>query len=134
MATHIVLPYPPTVNKLYTGKARRYKSKAYESWIKEALLMIAMQRGRQFLKGKCRVALIATRPDNRRRDLLNLEKAVCDILSEARIIEDDCYIEEFYTCWDGTRIDESTIEVVIQPYVSYNMPAWVKDALIGKTK
>ena len=35
MKIEITLPMPPSVNCLYAGKARRFKSKKYKEWINE---------------------------------------------------------------------------------------------------
>lgn len=45
------------------------------------------------------MTILATRPDGRRRDLGNLEKAVSDLLVEMQVIADDSLIEMFSMEW-----------------------------------
>tara|TARA_R100000306_G_C4296684_1_gene102949 strand:+ start:39 stop:416 length:378 start_codon:yes stop_codon:yes gene_type:complete len=101
------LPYPPTLNTLYpTGKNnnRRFKSKKYREWIKAAEAMF-YEANPHFLvnpptiAGKVEVQMFFGRPDKRRRDLANLEKAVSDFLVNVGAIQDDCLIEELLMSW-----------------------------------
>jgi len=41
----------------------------------------------------------AVRPDKRRRDLANLEKAISDLLVDHKVIEDDSLIESLSMEW-----------------------------------
>ena len=50
-------------------------------------------------KGKVDVQMRFGRPDKRRRDLANLEKAVSDFLVNVGVIEDDCLIESLFMEW-----------------------------------
>ena len=52
------------------------------------------------------------RPDKRRRDVANYEKAVSDILVTAGVIEDDSLIEEITLRW----ADVEGVEVTITEY------------------
>jgi len=105
------LPYPPTLNTLYpTGKNnRRFKSKKYTAWIKTAESAFYEQHPHFLvapvptIKGKVEVQMFFGRPDKRRRDLANLEKAVSDFLVNVGAIQDDCLIDELFMSWlDGT--------------------------------
>lgn len=94
----ILLPFPPSCNGLYPGKARRYKSKAYKAWITEAEFQLRQQSLPVF-KGKVIIHYWFGRPDRRRRDLENYLKAVSDILVTFRIIEDDSDVEKLVAEW-----------------------------------
>jgi len=37
------LPLPPSVNGLYAGKTRRFKSNKYKDWIQEAYIKLKQQ-------------------------------------------------------------------------------------------
>ncbi len=55
-------------------------------------------RGRKHL-GAYKLTILAIRPDKRKRDLGNLEKAVSDILVSQNIIEDDSFCEWLEVKW-----------------------------------
>ena len=61
--------------------------------------------------GSYKLTILAVRPDKRRRDLGNLEKAVSDILVSTGVIEDDCLCEWLEIRW----VDEGpACEVIIE--------------------
>ena len=106
----IKLPYPPSVNSLYAGKGRRYKSKAYKAWFLEAGIAIngqtASVRGK-----KIKLTIRVHRPDKRVRDIANIEKAVSDLLVAHGILEDDSDIISNTQLWiDEEWEDELIIE------------------------
>jgi Holliday junction resolvase RusA-like endonuclease len=41
----------------------------------------------------------AVRPDKRKRDIGNLEKAISDILQASNVIVDDCLCEDLHMKW-----------------------------------
>jgi Holliday junction resolvase RusA-like endonuclease len=53
------------------------------------------------IKGKFEIIIQAERPDKRRRDLDNLAKPTCDLLTLHRVIEDDCLAEKITLQWIG---------------------------------
>ena len=99
-AVIVFLPYPPTANNLFpTGKnGRRFPSREYEAWKKEAGLKLNAQRPGA-ITGRVAVLYEFRKPDNRRRDVANLEKATTDLLVSQSVIEDDCLIEEMSLRW-----------------------------------
>jgi crossover junction endodeoxyribonuclease RusA len=87
------LPFPPSVNNLFAqgvvkGKVRRFPSKTYKAWRKQALLHIMAARIRRFEEPVV-VKLELTPRDNRPRDADNYSKAVLDALVAARVLPDD---------------------------------------------
>lgn len=95
----LVMPYPPSANALWRNvKGRTLKSAAYRSWLQEALLLLRAQRA-PHVAGSYSLAIVADRPDNRRRDLGNLEKAVSDCLVHAGVIEDDHLAKSIIMAW-----------------------------------
>lgn len=95
-----VLPYPPSANNLFVnlpGRGR-VQSPRYKAWINGAAWTLKSQRPHK-IKGKCRLTIDAVRPDNRRRDIANLEKAISDLLVSLRVIEDDSLIESITLAW-----------------------------------
>jgi Holliday junction resolvase RusA-like endonuclease len=97
----LILPFPPSVNRLWRTKAigGMYRSKEYSDWRTHALWSIAGQAKGQKLPGAYTLVISAVRPDKRRRDIGNLEKAVSDILQAAGVITDDCLCEDLRLRW-----------------------------------
>lgn len=89
------LPYPPSANNLFPGKARRYPSKAYVAWRKLAEGMVPTIS----LRGPYEIDLAFDRPDRRARDLGNLEKAISDLLVAKGVVEDDRLCERMLLAW-----------------------------------
>lgn len=115
MRTEIHLPYPPSVNQLYTTNGRsfkRYKSGMYNSWIADAGWTLKTQKRNEH-KGRISVSYFARRPDKRKRDIDNVAKAICDFLTLHRIIEDDQHIQAIYGAWDDS-VPASKIKVVVE--------------------
>ena len=101
----IHLPYPPSVNSLYPGKARRYKSEKYKKWISEATAEFFDQHPGWLvapvptITGPVSVNYGFGRPDKRKRDLGNLEKSVSDFLVSMGVIQDDALIQKLTLEW-----------------------------------
>ena len=95
-----LLPFPPSVNALtrnIPGRGR-VKTKAYRAWIMEAGLRLNLQKPKR-MAGLVRLSIRAVKPDRRRRDLGNLEKAVSDLLVAHRVIDDDSLIQSISMQW-----------------------------------
>ena len=88
--TVITLPFPVSVNAMFAdGKTRRHKSQRYADWCQEAGWILRSQRPEP-VKGQVEILYeVQDGKDNRRRDLVNLEKGVTDLLVEHGIIEAD---------------------------------------------
>ncbi len=99
-STVLTLPYPPTANNLFpTGKGgKRFISPEYKVWKQAAGLMLNAQRPRP-IPGAISALYEFRKPDNRRRDVTNCEKAVSDLLVTHGVIEDDCLIEDITLRW-----------------------------------
>ena len=87
----LILPYPPSVNRLWraTKTGRVYSSPKYKEWRGHALWAIKEQCRTLRVTGMYKMTLLAVRPDRRKRDIGNLEKAVSDVLTAAQVVEDD---------------------------------------------
>lgn len=98
------LPYPPSNNSLYMRTARGVTlTRNYRSWIKEAGWALKAQRPGS-ISGPVDVHMIAVKPDRRKRDVANLEKAVSDLLVRHRVIEDDSLIRHNTQQWSSEDI------------------------------
>lgn len=97
----LVLPFPPSVNLLWraTKDGKVYRSAKYMEWRKLAMWQIAGQAKGQKHIGAYKLTILAVRPDKRKRDLGNLEKAISDILVSQNLVEDDSLCEWLEVKW-----------------------------------
>lgn len=106
-AVPIYLPFPPSANALWRNVAgKTLLSEPYRKWKRLALQEIAVQRPRKVLE-PYRLAIVATRPDNRKRDLGNLEKAISDALVAAGVVVDDCDAMSITVSWSASAPDRN---------------------------
>jgi len=99
-AITLTLPWPPSVNKYWrTFQGRMIISAEGRSYRKAVADQVLIQRGAKHYTGKLRVNIEAFRPDNRRRDLDNLLKAVLDGCTHAGVWEDDSNIVDLRIYW-----------------------------------
>lgn len=90
----IEIPCPPSVNSLYRNVqgVGRVRSTKYKQWQKAAEAAIANHPPFPVIKGAYRIQMVVGMWDNRRRDILNLDKAPPDFLVHLGIVPDDCMI------------------------------------------
>ena len=69
------------------------------SYRKAVADQVLVQRGAKHYQSKLRVVIEAWRPDNRKRDLDNLLKAVLDSLTHAGVWSDDGNIVDLRIYW-----------------------------------
>ena len=108
MTEHSVwLPFPPSTNNLFSqgvvkGKMRRFPSKQYKAWRKEAIIRLIAARLPRFSEPVV-IKLALTPKDCRRRDASNYIKAVEDALVEARVLIDDDqrYVKAVVPYWEN---------------------------------
>lgn len=97
----LVLPFPPSVNRLWRASKGGgvYRSAKYSDWRRLAMWQIAGQSKGKKIEGPYKLTILAVRPDKRKRDLGNLEKAISDILVSQKIVEDDYLCEWIVARW-----------------------------------
>ena len=97
----LILPYPPSVNKLWrtTKTGGMYSSKEYKDWAKHCEWAAHTQTKGKGILGEYTLEVVAVKPDKRRRDLGNLEKAISDILQRAGVIKDDYLCQKITMEW-----------------------------------
>ena len=99
----LTLPWPPSVNKYWrTFQGRMIISAEGRSYRKAVADQVLIQRGAKHYAGKLCVVIEAFKPDNRRRDLDNLLKAVLDGCTHAGVWEDDSNIVDLRIYWADT--------------------------------
>ena len=88
------LPYPPSVNHMYTNaRGRRFPNamaRAYKIAISE---YVAEFRVPKFEDAKLSLVIWAYPPDRRKRDISNLLKIIEDSLQDAGVFDDDFNID-----------------------------------------
>ena len=96
----LTLPWPPSVNRYWrTFQGRMIISAEGRNYRKAVADQVLIQRAAKHYEGKLRVVIEAWRPDNRRRDLDNLLKAVLDALTHAGVWTDDGLIVDLRIYW-----------------------------------
>ena len=102
------LPFPPSVNNLFTqgivrGKVRRFPAKRYKAWRRQAVTCLrAAWRSKPPYAEQVVVRLQLVPPDKRARDADNYAKPVLDALVEARVLVDDSnkHVTAVSPCWE----------------------------------
>lgn len=110
--TTLHLPWPPSVNGLFAGKARRYPSLAYRKWKAAAGWELQAQRPPQ-ISVRVDVAIGLTPPDRRARDADNHVKAVLDLLVAQRVLADDAqeHVREVRVSWAQAERPGATVTI-----------------------
>lgn len=118
-----LLPFPPSVNNLFLNVSRggRVKTAKYRAWEKEA--DAAKPSGIVKLRGDVVAIYTFGRPDKRRRDVANLEKAASDTMTRWGVLEDDSQIVDIRLRWGGTHevaAGECRVELVQADSIDQN--------------
>ena len=91
------LPWPPSINRIWktTSKGGWYSTTEAKNYRQLIVYMAASQKLQgAFPKGvKIQLNVSAYPPDNRKRDLDNLAKVVCDGLQDAGVYNNDSQIK-----------------------------------------
>ena len=88
------LPWPPSVNHYYRHVGHKTLISRAGRAYREIVCSIVADRGAPMQKGKLSVTVDCFPPDNRKRDLDNLSKALLDALEHAGAIENDSQVHE----------------------------------------
>ena len=111
MSTTISLPFPPPLNNLFANVAGkgRVKSDRYRQWANAAGWEIQSVRPKA-IPGPVAITILLGKPDRRRRDLDGMAKAVCDLLVDHRVIEDDSLVQRLTLAWAPVQGAHVTVE------------------------
>ena len=89
----MTIPWPPSVNHYWRKwRNRMVVSKEGRAFRRNVQALLGGS-GKPPTEDRIALAMDAFPPDRRRRDLDNLQKAVCDALQHAGVYEDDCQID-----------------------------------------
>lgn len=89
----------------------RLKSKRYRAWIEHCSWALNNIRD-HLVAGPVNVTYLIQRPDKRKRDLGNLEKALSDLLVSMGIIQDDSLIVDLRLAWSDSIA--APVEITIE--------------------
>lgn len=108
MKAELILPYPPSLWRLYRGQGRkRQRTPLYDDWLRRASLHHAFA---PMIDGPVEIAITATpTEDHRRRDLDNLAKPILDWATSLKIIQDDSDVRRLSLEWGD--VDLSRLKV-----------------------
>lgn len=108
----LTLPWPPSVNHYWRNWQGRTvispEGRRYRKAVEEEVMILRMNKK---LNKQLKVTITAYRPDNRRRDLDNLLKAVLDALTHAGVYEDDHLICDLRICWGAGNLKKLDINI-----------------------
>ena len=113
----LALSYPPTANNLFINQGKgRAKSPGYRHWLDLAMREIMAQRPAK-LSGAYVMTITAQRPDNRRRDVCNLEKPISDVLVKMGVVRDDSDAQRVTLQWSPDAPSKAArVHVQIEAY------------------
>ncbi len=96
----ITLPWPPSVNNYWRmWQGRMVISNEGRKYRKAVSELVMVHQGTRSIDGKVKMTIEAWRPDNRKRDLDNLLKAVLDSLTHAGVYHDDSLVVDLRIYW-----------------------------------
>lgn len=113
---------PPPLSACFNNFGRRrIESKRYTTWKRGTDEYVSLFWGkvvgnpeRPTVPGAVRVRFIVKRHTNRRQDLDNLLKALCDSLTRLCVIEDDSNIVDLGIAWTSSNTFDGAVLVEIE--------------------
>lgn len=72
-----------------TKTGRSFPSKRYSQWHRDAVLQMSLQKKEQPIDKPCRIKMIFTHGDLRRRDSDNGSSSILDLLTDCGVLADD---------------------------------------------
>lgn len=94
MEIKLVLPWPPSWNKLYRiSGSRMYKTRAAKDFATEVQVAVRRYRFDGFGTARIELDIQAWPPDKRRRDLDNIQKILLDSMQMAKLYKDDSQVD-----------------------------------------
>lgn len=110
----IVLPFPPSVNRLWRAAGKRvYKTAVYREYGDAAWKAFRHQHPTfEMITDPVAMEIAAGRPDRRRRDIDNINKAILDVLEQIGVVQDDSQIHDLRSYWTDAV---TGVQVMIKP-------------------
>lgn len=114
---NFILPWPPSVNRIWstTRKGNWYVTKVAKDFKNTVYGYVLAKKALNAFPVDVTLSfsLIARPPDNRKRDLDNLTKIVCDALQDATVFVNDSQIKEIYMRMED-NIKEGVVLVTLK--------------------
>lgn len=111
----ITLAFPPSLNGLFATNwqtKRRFPCKRYGQWLERTEHM--KPHGFETITTPVSVDMAYGRPDKRRRDLANLEKAPNDLMVKWKVLEDDSQIHRLTMRWaEPNEVPRGFVQITI---------------------
>lgn len=104
---------PPTANRLFAsvpGKGR-VKTADYRAWIAEASWVAKLAIKAKKITGPYALSVQIGKPDNRKRDIGNLEKPISDLLVSIGAVNDDSDCQRIEMEWSA-NVDGAFVRVM----------------------
>lgn len=104
---------PPAANNLFAsipGKGR-IKTVAYKAWIREASWVAKLAIKAKRIDGPYALCIQIGKPDNRKRDIGNLEKPISDLLVSIGAVNDDSDCQRIEMEWSA-NVDGAFVRVM----------------------
>lgn len=126
------LPYPPSINHYYMRTQRgifvNARGKAYRQLVWATLYQCIGKEGKwdgEPMNGDLMVEILVYPPDNRKRDIDNIKKALFDALQHGGLFNDDYQICDDHTIRINKKVKGGLIDLRIQsamrkPSVAYD--------------
>jgi crossover junction endodeoxyribonuclease RusA len=115
------LPFPPSVNNLFSQgivkrKIRRFPSKQYKAWRKQAELLISTSKLKAYTVPVV-IRLALTPKDSRPRDADNYNKPIIDALVNMRVLQgdDSQHVKAVTAFWNNPDTKAHGVMVHIRP-------------------
>ena len=108
-----LLPFPPSVNRLWRFSGpRMYRTKVYTEWADDAVRHLQQQQAPSSpIDYPVALELAVGRPDARKRDIDNVNKAVLDLLEHVQILENDHHVHDLRSYWSDQVVG---VQVIIK--------------------
>lgn len=115
---NLELPYPPSINHYWrhTLRGHVYISQEGKSYIKRVSQIVMLKRI-EMLEGDLSLSVDVYPPDNRKRDLDNVLKALLDAMQKANVYADDNQICKIHVM-RMKKIDRSFVDIAIGKIVN----------------
>ena len=110
----VTLPLPPSVNHYYRRVGYRTLISREGRAYRQRVCSILADMGAPCLAGPLAVELEFFRPDNRKRDLDNLLKALFDAMQHGGLYADDCEIVKKTIWWADGEVPGGAVIVRVQ--------------------
>lgn len=115
MTFEIELPYPPSINHYWRRVGCRTLISREGRRFRDRVVAILTARRPTLMTGPLKVEIDVYPPDNRRRDLDNVQKALLDALQHGGVYTDDSQIVDLHAR-KGDPKPAGMVRVTIRPF------------------